>query len=89
MLIKYLLRRDSSMPYQNWNAFPSEAIVQVKNAYGDNRIAVSKDLWWGYESECGEIDEGVIIAARRLDKPNPPAIGSASPTIGSNSLSLE
>lgn len=65
----FIKRRDSSFPFQHWKAFPSEAIVLVKNAYGDRRIDQAKNLWWGYEIECGELGEGVIIEARRLDRP--------------------
>lgn len=62
-------RRDSSMPYQTWRAFPPEAVVQIWNAYGDTRIGPASSFWWGYEQECGSIGEGVIIRARRLDRP--------------------
>lgn len=63
-------RRDSFMPYQEWNAFPPEAIVLVKNAYGDSRIDQAKNLWWGHEEEFGKVGEGVILLARRLDRPS-------------------
>ena len=62
-------RRDYWLPYQEWREFPSNAIVMVKNAYGDKRIDVVKNLWWGYERELDQIGEGVIIAAKRLDRP--------------------
>lgn len=65
-------RRDSSFPYQNWRPFPDEAIVKAYNAYGHSQIAPAGSLWWGYEEECGVISEGVIIKARRLDKPKHP-----------------
>ena len=68
----FLDRRDSGLPFQNWNAFPPEAIVMVKNAYGDCRIDQAKNLWWGYEIECGAIGEGVIVQAKRLDRPRHP-----------------
>lgn len=61
--------RDAAMPYQNWQPFPSEAIVLVKNKFGDRTIAQAKDLWWGYEQDLGCTSEGVIIEARRLDRP--------------------
>lgn len=64
-----LNRRDSSMPYQTWRAFPPEAIVLVKNAYGDSRIGLAGDMWWGYENDGGCISEGVITKAKRLDRP--------------------
>lgn len=62
----WLLRRDASMPYQDWRPFPANAIVQVKNRYGESRIDVATNLWWGYERENSE---GVITMARRLDRP--------------------
>lgn len=61
--------KHASMPYQTWTPFPPEAIVLVKNKYGDRKIAQVKDLWWGWERELGETAEGVIIEAARLDKP--------------------
>lgn len=67
-MMDYLFRRDSSTPYQAWNVFPPEAIVQVENAFGDSRIAVAGSLWWGYGQELGSLSEGVIVKARRLDK---------------------
>jgi NTP pyrophosphatase (non-canonical NTP hydrolase) len=66
MTTKWLLRKDSSMPYQIWNEFQPEEPVEVMNAYGDVRTGFAKDLWWGYETELGEISEGTITKARRL-----------------------
>lgn len=60
---------DAPMPYQTWNAFPLDAIVQIKNRHGDTSIGRAGEFWWGYETECGETGEGVIVAARRLDRP--------------------
>lgn len=65
----WINRRHFPMPYQDSCPFPPDAIVQIKNAYEDSRIGPAKSFWWGYERECGEIGEGVIITARRLDKP--------------------
>ena len=66
----WLIRfNDAPMPYQTWTAFPPEAIVQVKNAHGDDRIGLAGQYWWGYEVEGSEIGEGVITRARRLDRP--------------------
>lgn len=62
-------RRNSAYPYQTWREFPPNAIVLVKNAYGDRKIDLAKNLWWGYEREFDQVGEGVIIAAKRLDKP--------------------
>ena len=62
-------RRDAPLPFQTWHAFPPEAIVQIKNFWGDSRIGLAKDFWWGYETELGGIGEGVIVKARRLDRP--------------------
>lgn len=66
------LRRDAHMPYQNWKPFPCDAIVQIKNAYGDTKIGPASTFWWGYEEEVGDIGEGVITRARRLDNPKQP-----------------
>ena len=71
MSSKILDRRDASMPFQEWLPFPPEAIVQVWNVFGESRIAQSVDLWWGHEFEMGGTAEGVIVRARRLDKPKP------------------
>ena len=62
-------RKDYWLPFQDWNEFPPNAIVLVRNAYGDRRIGLAKDFWWGYERDFGDIAEGVIIAAKRLDRP--------------------
>lgn len=68
-------REHAPMPYQPWRAFPPDAIVQVRNAYGDTRIGPAGTFWWGHEVEFGEIGEGVIVSARRLDKPKEPRHG--------------
>jgi hypothetical protein len=62
----FLNRFDSAMPYQKWQPFPDHAIVQIKNTVGDSRIDLSKNLWWGWEKSN---PEGVIVKARRLDRP--------------------
>jgi hypothetical protein len=62
---KYLKRHDDSMPYQNWSPFPPQAIVKVYNCHGEWRIAVAKELWWGWSRSD---EEGVIVKARRLDR---------------------
>lgn len=59
---------DSPMPYQTVVPFPPEAIVLVRNAYGDRRIDLCKNLWWGYTRSLLD-DESVIVWARRLDRP--------------------
>lgn len=66
---KWIMRRDFPMPYQDVSPYPKDAIVQIKNAYGDTRTGTAGSFWWGYERECGEIGEGVIIQARRLCRP--------------------
>jgi len=63
-----LERRNSSFPFQTWNAFPLEAVVLVKNAYGESKVDLAKNLWWGYEQEMGSVSEGVIVKAKRLDR---------------------
>lgn len=68
----YLYRwHHASMPYQNWTPFPPHAIVKVMNRYGESKIGPASSFWWGYEEELGETGEGVIVRARRLDKPKP------------------
>lgn len=62
----WINRSDFPMPYQNVSPFPKNAIVQVKNTYGESLISVAKDLWWGYETFN---EEGTITIARRLDRP--------------------
>lgn len=62
-------RRNAFMPYQEWNPYPPEAIVLVENSYEDKRIGLAKDFWWGYEEDMGSVADGVIIKARRLDRP--------------------
>ena len=52
--------RDAWMPYQRWEPFPPQAIVQVKNCCGEGRISVAGDLWW-------DNPDGVITHAGRLD----------------------
>jgi len=69
-MTKWLRRQhDAAMPFQTWRPFPPEAIVQIANAFGDTKVGQVKDFWWGYEEELGGVGEGVIVAARRLDKP--------------------
>ncbi len=58
--------RDAPMPYQTWKPYPAEAIVQIVNAHGDGKIGPAGDFWWGWERGNSE---GVITAARRLDRP--------------------
>jgi AAA domain len=59
-------RRDSAMPFQTWTEFPPETLVEVRNKNNTTGQGLAKNFWWGYETEAGEIGEGVIIAARRL-----------------------
>lgn len=69
-MTEWLNRRDhASMPFQAWEPFPPDAIVQIKNVYGQSSIGPATAFWWGYEQEMGEIGDGVIIQARRLDRP--------------------
>jgi len=63
---------DAWLPFQTWDPFPPESIVQIKNAYGDSSITQAKDAWWGYQEEMGRCGEEVITKARRLDRPHPP-----------------
>jgi hypothetical protein len=66
---EWMKRSESGMPFQDWCPFPPDAIVQIRNAFCDTRIGPAKSFWWGYETEFGEISEGVIVKARRLDRP--------------------
>lgn len=66
---RWINRRDFPYPYQDASPFCPNAIVQVRNAYGDSRIGTSASFWWGYEREGSEIGEGVILLARQLDRP--------------------
>ena len=65
----WVYRRDSSFPYQTWKPFPDDAIVLVKGIDGDRNIGPAKDFWWGYEDGFSGPTEGVIIAAKRLERP--------------------
>lgn len=58
--------RDAPMPYQTWAPFPPEAVVQVTNKYGEDRIGPAASFWWGWDQHN---PEGVITKARRLDRP--------------------
>ena len=49
--------------------FPAEAIVEIASTHGVTAIGPARKFWWGDEQEVGEIGEGVITRARRLDKP--------------------
>jgi hypothetical protein len=54
-----------SFPYQNYNPFNDNDIVEVGfNNTTETVIGKSNLLWWGYETELGEIGEGVITKAR-------------------------
>lgn len=64
----WVSRINAAFPFQTWRPFPPEAIVQIKNCFGDSRIGPASSFWWGYEEELGCIGEGVIVKARRLDK---------------------
>lgn len=65
-MTQFLHRQDFPWPYQNVNPYPGSAIVLVLNEIGERRIAMAKDLWWGVERSN---PEGVIVKARRLDRP--------------------
>lgn len=68
----WLRRRDSALPWQDWRPFPPEAIVQARSQYWPDipdTIAPAKSLDWGYARDFGMVGEGVIMTARRLDKP--------------------
>ena len=68
MTATWLYRRDFPMPYQESCPFPPCAIVQIKNVYGESRIGPASAFWWGYKVDLGQIGEGVIFKARRLDR---------------------
>ena len=56
---------DAPLPYQKWQPFPPEAIVQVVDVHDRKVIGPAYRFWWGYEPDF----DGVIVKARRLDKP--------------------
>lgn len=62
----WIRRRDSAMPYQRWCPFHPDALVQVKNAYGETRVDATRNMWWGYETELGDVSDGVIMVARQV-----------------------
>lgn len=66
---EWVRRQNAPFPFQTWRPFPKEAIVQIRNAHGQRNIGPAGSFWWGYEEEAGEVGEGVITAARRLDRP--------------------
>ena len=68
-MTEWKIRREVEYPYQNYSWFPPEAIVLCVGYYGNRTIDLAKNLWWGYETELGEIGEGVIMKAKRLDTP--------------------
>lgn len=61
--------KNSRYPYQSIIPFPKEAIVLVRNKYGEFTVGPAKKFWWGYESEMNEIGYNVIMSAKRLDRP--------------------
>lgn len=67
--LTYVHRRDSAFPFQEWKPFPDEAIVLIKNIHGVKMIGPAGQFWWGYEQYLGQVAEGVIVCAARLDKP--------------------
>lgn len=71
MATDWMNRAGSSYPYQEWNPFPPNAIVQISGY--DRRctkIGPAKSFWWGWAS--GLEAESVIRYARRLDTPKQP-----------------
>lgn len=67
--IKWLYRwHDAPMPYQEWREFAPDQFVEIANAYGDVRRGYAREYWWGYEEECGQISEGVIVRARPIER---------------------
>ncbi|MGD9670268.1 MAG: hypothetical protein AB7U75_14720 [Hyphomicrobiaceae bacterium] len=57
-------RTDANFPYQRWQPFPDEAIVEVANVHGEKSIGPARNFWWGYEQHN---PEGTITRARSLD----------------------
>lgn len=44
----WVSRINAAFPFQTWRPFPPEAIVQIKNCFGDSRIGPADTFWWGY-----------------------------------------
>jgi len=57
------------MPYQQWKPFPDDAMVEVKNIYGDSRTGVVSSFWWGYEDNNLE---GTIYHCRLTESSEQP-----------------
>ena len=62
-------RSDEERPYDNWQPFPEQAIVQVKYTDGGSDIVQSGQISWEYREKDGEPASSVVASARRLDKP--------------------
>lgn len=76
---EYKFRAMSLMPYQSWKPYPDGAIVLAYNSYDDRVIAQVKDLWWGYEEDMGSVAEGVLVKAKRLDRPRSKSLHTPYP----------
>lgn len=66
---EWLSRWDAPMPFQTWRPFPEDAIVCVEGPDGERNTGPVTKFWWGYEQDMGRISDGVIVRARRLDRP--------------------
>lgn len=59
------LRRESTMPYQNWCPFGPDDLVEVENGQGDKRMGLAKTFGWGWVPDD---PEHVITKARLVVK---------------------
>lgn len=65
-------RSEIAMPFQPWNhGLPNGTIVQVRSFYHPDvpdNIGLVESFWWGYETDFGDVAEGVISSYRVLSK---------------------
>ena len=65
------LRRESTMPYQNWRPFNPGDLVEVENGLGDKRMGVVSSFDWGWVPDD---PEHVITKARLVARAAPPQL---------------
>lgn len=65
------LRRESTMPYQNWRPFSPGDLVEVENGLGDKRMGLASLFDWGWVPDD---PEHVITKARLVVRAVPPQL---------------
>ena len=65
------LRRESTMPYQNWRPFNPGDLVEVENGLGDKRMGIVSSFDWGWVPDD---PEHVITKARLVARAAPPQL---------------